>query len=101
MEILIVPNPILRKKANRLKKIQEQDIKIANKMMEIMNKAPGVGLAANQVGILKQIGAYKLAVEKIFPSKEVSCYILWTAIKKIDHLEKDLLDYDNLAGSTS
>ena len=55
MEILIVPNPILRKKANRLKKIQEQDIKIANKMMEIMNKAPGVGLAANQVGILKQI----------------------------------------------
>ena len=48
------------------------------------------------LGILRQIGAYKLAVEKIFPSKEVSCYILWTAIKKLDHLEKDLLDYKDL-----
>ena len=32
-----------------------EDIKIANNMMETMIKAPGVGLAANQVGILKQI----------------------------------------------
>ena len=55
MEILLVPNPILRQKATKLEKIQEEDIKIANKMMEIMIKAPGVGLAANQVGILKQI----------------------------------------------
>ena len=47
------------------------------------------------------MGAYKLAIEEIYPDKEVSCYILWTAIKKIDHLEKDLLDYDNLDGSTS
>lgn len=55
MEILLVPNPILRKKANKLKNIQEEDIKLANKMMEVMKKAPGIGLAANQVGILKQI----------------------------------------------
>ena len=55
MEILLVPHPALRQKANKLKNIQEEDIKIANKMMEVMNKAPGIGLAANQVGILKQI----------------------------------------------
>ena len=55
MEILLVPDPILRKKANKLKNIQEEDIKIANKMMEVMKKAPGIGLAANQVGVLKQI----------------------------------------------
>ena len=55
MEILLVPNPVLRQKANRLKNIQKEDINIANKMMEVMIKAPGVGLAANQVGILKQI----------------------------------------------
>ena len=47
------------------------------------------------------MGAYKLAIEEIYPGKEVSCYILWTAIKKIDHLEKDLLDYDNLDSYTS
>ena len=55
MEILLVPNPLLRQKASKLKIIKEEDIKIANQMMEVMIKAPGVGLAANQVGILKQI----------------------------------------------
>ena len=55
MEILLVPHPVLRQKSNRLKTIQEEDIKIAKQMMEVMIKAPGVGLAANQVGILKQI----------------------------------------------
>ena len=55
MEILLVPHPALRQKANKLKIISKEDIKIANHMMDAMIKAPGVGLAANQVGILKQI----------------------------------------------
>jgi len=55
MEILLVPHPVLRQKANKLKSISKEDIKIANHMMEVMIKAPGVGLAANQIGILKQI----------------------------------------------
>ena len=55
MEILLVPHPVLRQKAKKLNNIHAEDIKIANNMMEIMKKAPGIGLAANQVGILKQI----------------------------------------------
>ena len=55
MEILLVPHPLLRQKANKLKSISKEDIKIANNMKEAMIKAPGVGLAANQVGVLKQI----------------------------------------------
>ena len=55
MEILLVPHPVLRQKANKLNNIHVEDIKIANNMMEVMKKAPGIGLAANQVGILKQI----------------------------------------------
>ena len=55
MEILFVPHPVLRQKTNKLKIISKEDINIANHMMETMIKAPGVGLAANQVGILKQI----------------------------------------------
>ena len=49
MEILLVPNELLRQKANRLINITSEDIKIANQMMDTMIKAPGVGLAANQV----------------------------------------------------
>ena len=55
MEILLVPHPVLRQKANKLTSITNEDIKFANLMMEVMIKAPGVGLAANQVGVLKQI----------------------------------------------
>ena len=55
MEILLVPHPILRQKAKILNSVTAEDIKTANLMMESMIKAPGVGLAANQVGILKQI----------------------------------------------
>ena len=55
MEILLVPHPVLRQKASKLESLSKEDINIANHMMEAMIKAPGVGLAANQVGILKQI----------------------------------------------
>ena len=55
MKILLVPNPVLRQKARKIDNINKEDIKIANEMMNLMMKAPGVGLAANQVGILKQI----------------------------------------------
>ena len=55
MEILLVPNEVLRLKAQKLTKITKADIDVAHQMMDAMIKAPGVGLAANQVGILKQI----------------------------------------------
>ena len=61
MEILLVPHPVLRQKADKLKSISEEDIKIANHMMEAMIMATGVGLAANQVVILKKIVTIKFA----------------------------------------
>ena len=73
--------------------VQIIDFKTNSTVPKTANKIP--------LGILRQMSAYKLAIEEIYPGKEVSCYILWTAIKKIDHLEEDLLDYDNLDASTS
>ena len=73
--------------------VQIIDFKTNSTVPKTANKIP--------LGILRQMSAYKLAIENIYPGKEVSCYILWTAIKKIDHLEEDLLDYDNLDVSTS
>ena len=54
-EILIVPHPLLREKSKKLVKITQEDIGLSKKMIKIMQKAPGVGLAANQIGVLKQI----------------------------------------------
>ena len=54
-KLVYVPNPLLRQKANKIKFVGANEIEIAKKMMQIMLKASGVGLAANQIGILKQI----------------------------------------------
>ena len=54
-KLVYVPNPLLRQKADKIKSVGNNEIEIAKKMMQIMLEAPGVGLAANQIGILKQI----------------------------------------------
>ena len=54
-EILLVPHPLLRQKSKKINTVNKEDINLSKKMIKIMIKAPGVGLSANQVGILKQI----------------------------------------------
>ena len=55
LEIKLIPDPILRKKAEPVKVITNDVISILNDMAETMYNAPGIGLAANQVGILKRL----------------------------------------------
>jgi len=54
-EILLVPHPLLRQKSNIISRVTKEDINLSKKMIMIMKKVPGVGLAANQIGVLKQI----------------------------------------------
>ena len=54
-KILYVPHPILRQKSLDLKNIEKEDFLLADEMMDIMMRTPGVGLAANQIGVLKKI----------------------------------------------
>lgn len=46
---------ILKKKSREVEKIDEKVLELIDDMLETMHKANGVGLAAVQVGILKQI----------------------------------------------
>jgi peptide deformylase len=68
-KILFVPHPILRQKSNPLKKITPKDLDLAKKMTDIMLRAPGVGLAANQIGILKRIITVNIPDEKKIKDK--------------------------------
>ncbi len=70
-EILLVPNPLLRQMSEKLKRVTKEDIQLSKRMIKIMKKAPGVGLAANQIGVLKQIVVVniqdkKTAIEKTY-----------------------------------
>ena len=54
-KILIEPEPILRKKCDPVEKVDDELRRLMNDMVETMYKAPGIGLAAIQIGILKRL----------------------------------------------
>jgi peptide deformylase len=54
-KILIEPDPILRKKCQSIEKVDSYVKKLIDDMFETMYEAPGIGLAAVQVGILKRV----------------------------------------------
>ena len=54
-KIIIEPDPILRKKSQPLEKVDDQLKNLMDDMLETMYDAPGIGLAAVQIGILKRI----------------------------------------------
>ena len=53
--IIIEPDPILRKKCEPLEKVDTDTRKLMDDMLETMYAAPGIGLAAVQIGILKRL----------------------------------------------
>ncbi len=55
LEILTFPNPVLRQKALPVVDFNTALEKIVSDMFDTMYDAPGVGLAANQVGILQHV----------------------------------------------
>lgn len=48
-------DPILRKKSKKVEEVNEKIINLLEDMVETMNEADGVGLAAPQIGILRRI----------------------------------------------
>ena len=55
IKIYINNDPLLRKRCKKLTTLTETDRKLFNDMLEIMYKSKGIGLAASQVGVLKQM----------------------------------------------
>jgi peptide deformylase len=49
--ILVVGNPVLRQKAKKVSQIDKPLQKLIDDMIETMKQAPGVGLAAPQIGV--------------------------------------------------
>ena len=62
--IVIEPDPILRKKSEILEKVDDVLRKLMDDMLETMYAAPGIGLAAVQVGILKRLIVIDISKEK-------------------------------------
>ncbi len=55
LRIVQYPNPVLRVKAQPITEVTDEVRRVALRMLEMMHEAPGVGLAAPQVGLSWQI----------------------------------------------
>ncbi|NLE75297.1 MAG: peptide deformylase [Chloroflexi bacterium] len=63
MSVLTSEHPILRRKAQKVKVFDRDLQRLADDMLETMRHAHGMGLAANQVGVLKQIVVIEMPEE--------------------------------------
>jgi len=61
--ILVLPDPRLRAVADPVDKIDDEIRKLARDMLDTMYAAPGIGLAATQVGEMKRVVVMDLAKE--------------------------------------
>jgi len=86
-KIVIEPDPILREKSKTLETVDNELRTLLDDMLETMYAAPGIGLAAVQVGILKRLIVIDISKDEekknplflinpeiVFRSKKTSIY---------------------------
>ena len=63
LNLRTLPDPVLRQKARRVTKIDNALQKLIDDMIDTMRAASGVGLAANQVGVLQRVVVIEIPEE--------------------------------------
>ena len=115
-KILTEPDPILRKKCKPLEKVDINTKKLMDDMLETMYAAPGIGLAAVQIGILRRLVVIDISKEEekkkpiflinpsiVYQSKKTSvyeegCLSLPGQFAEIERPAECLLKYIDLSG---
>jgi peptide deformylase len=69
-EIRTEPDPVLRKKAKKVPAVSDEIRELTADMIETMRAAPGVGLAANQIGVGQRVITVEYAEEPEQPRPE-------------------------------
>tara|TARA_B100000941_G_scaffold116979_1_gene82060 strand:- start:2161 stop:2685 length:525 start_codon:yes stop_codon:yes gene_type:complete len=72
-KILTIPNPILREKSSPVKEVNSEIKDILKDMLETMYNAPGIGLAAIQIGVPKRLVVMDISKE---PEKKTPMFFV-------------------------
>jgi peptide deformylase len=101
LEIIVAPDPRLKRMSEPVETVDAATAKLMADMLETMYDAPGVGLAAPQVGVTKRIIVADPAGEKETPRplKMANPEIIWASEEKKVHEEGCLSlpqEYDNV-----
>ncbi|MBM32506.1 MAG: peptide deformylase [Chloroflexi bacterium] len=94
LQIRTFPDPVLRSRAKQVSEINDDIKNLTSDMIETLIEAKGLGLAANQVGILKRI------IVLNFPEKKPMALINPEITKKIGRrtVEEGCLSFPNHTG---
>ncbi len=65
LKIRTLPDPVLRQKAKKVTKIDGSIQKLIDDMIDTMHAAPGVGLAAPQIGVPLRLAVIELPGEEL------------------------------------
>ena len=65
IKIRTLPDPVLRQKAKKVTKIDGSIQKLIDDMIDTMHAAPGVGLAAPQIGVSLRVAVIELPGEEL------------------------------------
>ncbi|MCB9947002.1 MAG: peptide deformylase [Rhodospirillaceae bacterium] len=79
LEIVVAPDPVLKKKARPVDRVDGDTARLMDDMLETMYAAPGIGLAAPQVGVLRRILVVDVAPkdQPAEPIRMANPEILW------------------------
>jgi peptide deformylase len=88
-EILVVPNPVLKQVSKTVEVVDDELRALMDDMLETMYAAPGIGLAAIQVGVAKRVIVMDLAREDEAkaPRFFVNPQILWASEETLPYEE--------------
>ena len=116
-QILVLPDPLLRKISEPILEVNSEIKKLMDDMLETMYAAPGIGLAAVQIGVLKRVIVIDLSKEgekknplfivnpkitfksKEFFSYEEGCLSIpnqFAEVKRPNSCKVSFLDYDGI-----
>ncbi|MAZ32029.1 MAG: peptide deformylase [Thalassospira sp.] len=78
-DILIVPDPRLKQECEEVAEVNDEIRELLDDMLETMYAAPGIGLAAPQIGVMKRVVVMDVSddKEKLQPLKLVNPEIIW------------------------
>jgi peptide deformylase len=71
-EILTVPNPVLKQRSLPVERVDDELRRLMDDMLETMYDAPGIGLAAVQIGVPKRVIVMDIAQREAGPDGEAT-----------------------------
>ena len=89
LSIITAPDPRLKVKCKPVERVDRQVRQLMDDLLETMYAAPGIGLAAPQVGVRKRVLVVDAAkdAEKPAPLRMANPEILWTSEARVSYEE--------------